>query len=60
MKLCEPIWKYDVKTLARDPSANLVYGLTTATAWHSATATNKPWSASTPSATASWATSVFT
>jgi hypothetical protein len=32
-KLYEPIWKYDVKTLANDLSAHLVYGLSTATAW---------------------------
>ncbi|HTU86950.1 MAG TPA: DUF1440 domain-containing protein [Solirubrobacteraceae bacterium] len=31
-KLYEPIWKYDVKTLAKDLSAHLVYGLTTAAA----------------------------
>jgi hypothetical protein len=30
--LYEPIWKYDVKTLADDLSAHLVYGLSTATA----------------------------
>jgi hypothetical protein len=29
-KLYEPIWKYDVKTLANDLSAHLVYGLATA------------------------------
>ena len=29
-KLYEPIWKYDRKTLARDLSAHLVYGLGTA------------------------------
>jgi hypothetical protein len=29
-KLYEPIWKYEVKTLAKDLSANLVYGLATA------------------------------
>jgi hypothetical protein len=28
--LYEPIWKYDVKTLANDLSAHLVFGLTTA------------------------------
>ena len=28
--LYEPIWKYDVKVLAKDLSAHLVYGLTTA------------------------------
>ena len=32
-KLYEPIWKYDVRTLANDLSAHLVYGLTTAAAW---------------------------
>jgi len=32
MKLYEPIWRYDVKTLADDLSAHLVYGLATATA----------------------------
>jgi hypothetical protein len=31
MRLYEPIWKYDVKTLAEDLSAHLVYGLATAT-----------------------------
>ena len=31
-KLYEPIWKYDVRTLANDLSAHLVYGLATATA----------------------------
>jgi hypothetical protein len=31
-KLYEPIWKYDVKTLANDLAAHLVYGLATATA----------------------------
>ena len=30
-KLYEPIWKYDRRTLAKDLSAHLVYGLTTAT-----------------------------
>lgn len=30
--LYEPIWKYDVKTLAKDLSAHLVYGLATAAA----------------------------
>jgi hypothetical protein len=30
LKLYEPIWKYDVKTLANDLSAHLVYGLATA------------------------------
>lgn len=30
MKLYEPIWKYDRKTLANDLSAHLVYGLGTA------------------------------
>jgi Protein of unknown function (DUF1440) len=29
--LYEPIWKYDAKTLAKDLSAHLVYGLSTAT-----------------------------
>jgi hypothetical protein len=29
--LYEPIWKYDAKTLAKDLSAHLVYGLGTAT-----------------------------
>jgi len=32
MKLYEPIWKYDAKTLAKDLSGHLVYGLATATA----------------------------
>ncbi len=31
-KLYQPIWKYDLKTLANDLSAHLVYGLATATA----------------------------
>jgi hypothetical protein len=31
-KLYEPIWKYDRKTLARDLSAHLVFGIATATA----------------------------
>jgi len=31
-KLYKPIWEYDRRTLARDLSAHLVYGLTTATA----------------------------
>jgi hypothetical protein len=30
-KLYEPIWSYDVRTLANDLSAHLVYGLATAT-----------------------------
>ena len=30
VKLYEPIWKYDLKTLANDLSAHLVYGLGTA------------------------------
>jgi Protein of unknown function (DUF1440) len=30
-KLYDPIWKYDLKTLASDLSAHLVYGLATAT-----------------------------
>ena len=32
-KLYEPIWKYDLKTLANDLSAHLVYGLATAAAY---------------------------
>jgi hypothetical protein len=32
-KLYEPIWKYDTKTLAKDLSTHLVYGLATATAF---------------------------
>jgi hypothetical protein len=32
-KLYEPIWKYNYKVLAKDLSAHLVYGLTTATAF---------------------------
>ena len=32
-KLYEPIWKYDVKTLANDLSAHLVYGLATGAAY---------------------------
>lgn len=31
-KLYQPIWEYDRKTLAKDLSAHLVYGLATATA----------------------------
>jgi hypothetical protein len=31
--LYEPIWKYDIKTLANDLSGHLVYGLATAAAW---------------------------
>jgi uncharacterized membrane protein YagU involved in acid resistance len=31
--LYEPIWKYDVETLAKDLSAHLAYGVTTATAF---------------------------
>jgi hypothetical protein len=31
-KLYKPIWEYDAKTLAKDLSAHLVYGLATATA----------------------------
>ena len=31
-KLYKPIWEYDAKTLAKDLSAHLVYGLTTAAA----------------------------
>ena len=31
-KLYKPIWEYDGKTLAKDLSAHLVYGLATATA----------------------------
>ena len=30
LKLYEPIWEYDGKTLAKDLSAHLVYGLGTA------------------------------
>ena len=30
-KLYKPLWKYDLKTLAQDLSAHLVYGLATAT-----------------------------
>jgi uncharacterized membrane protein YagU involved in acid resistance len=32
MKLYKPIWKYDFKTLAKDLSAHLVYGIATAAA----------------------------
>ncbi len=32
MKLYKPIWEYDKETLARDLSAHLVYGMTTAAA----------------------------
>jgi uncharacterized membrane protein YagU involved in acid resistance len=32
-KLYRPIWEYDRKTLAKDLSAHLVYGLGTATAF---------------------------
>ena len=31
--LYQPIWKYDIETLAKDLSAHLLYGLTTATAF---------------------------
>ena len=31
-KLYKPIWEYDTKTLAKDLSAHLVYGLATSTA----------------------------
>jgi len=31
--LYQPIWKYDIETLAKDLSAHLVYGLTTAVAF---------------------------
>ena len=31
--LYKPIWKYDVETLAKDLSAHLAYGVTTATAF---------------------------
>jgi hypothetical protein len=34
LKLYQPIWRYDRKTLADDLSAHLVYGLGTATALH--------------------------
>jgi hypothetical protein len=33
LKLYQPIWRYDRKTLAADLSAHLVYGLATATAF---------------------------
>jgi hypothetical protein len=33
-KLYKPIWEYDCKTLAKDLSAHLVYGLATATAFN--------------------------
>jgi hypothetical protein len=33
LKVYKPIWEYDTKTLARDLSAHLVYGLTTAAAF---------------------------
>jgi hypothetical protein len=32
-KLYQPIWEYDLRTLAKDLSAHLVYGLTTAAAF---------------------------
>jgi hypothetical protein len=32
-KLYEPIWDYDIETLAKELSAHLLYGLTTATAF---------------------------
>jgi hypothetical protein len=35
--LYEPIWEYDAKTLARDLSAHLVFGLTTAAAFNALT-----------------------
>jgi hypothetical protein len=31
-KLYKPIWEYDLETVAKDLSAHLVYGLSTATA----------------------------
>jgi len=33
LKVYKPIWEYETKTLARDLSAHLVYGLATATAF---------------------------
>jgi uncharacterized membrane protein YagU involved in acid resistance len=36
----EPIWRYDLKTLAKDLSAHLVYALTTATALRLLTSQN--------------------
>jgi hypothetical protein len=32
--LYQPIWRYDAETLAKDLSAHIVYGLTTAAAFH--------------------------
>ena len=40
-KLYKPIWEYDWKTLAKDLSAHLVYGLTTATAFQLAASIGK-------------------
>lgn len=40
-KLYEPIWKYDVKTLAKDLSAHLAYGTGTAVAFKILTATRR-------------------
>jgi hypothetical protein len=37
-KLYQPIWTYDVKTLANDLSAHLVYGFFTAVAWRASAA----------------------
>ncbi len=38
-KLYKPIWEYDTVTLAKDLSAHLVYGLTTAGAWRALSST---------------------
>jgi hypothetical protein len=35
VKIYKPIWDYDARTLAKDLSAHLVYGVTTATAFTS-------------------------
>jgi hypothetical protein len=40
-KLYKPIWEYDLPTLAKDLSAHLVYGLTTATAFTALAARNR-------------------
>lgn len=40
-KLYEPIWKYDLKTLAKDLSAHLAYGAGTGVAFRALTATRR-------------------
>ena len=41
-KLYRPIWEYDAKTLVKDYSAHLVYGVTTALAFRALSACGKP------------------